>query len=144
MRLRHRQSKIGQIYSIFRCVSLNAYVFKKSGTDVMIFKIFSQKNLAKNIGVFLLKLQLVFANMCSQHWFQNKNANFFSTKFAENCDHNIDPWSISGHTGRGLQIGDVIGRNRRHVRHRETDCKISRDRIISFLHRYKIDCFFQI
>jgi hypothetical protein len=64
-----------------------------AGTDVMIFKIFSPKNLAKKLAFLtqnkdklckILIITLVF----------EKSANFVKlSKIAENCDHNIDPRS---------------------------------------------------
>jgi hypothetical protein len=38
---------------------------RRTGTDVMIFKKFLPKNLPKNIGVFLLKILLVFGKQLS-------------------------------------------------------------------------------
>jgi hypothetical protein len=63
------------------------------GTDVMIFKILSAKNLTKKLAFFDQNK----AKLC-QNWIITlvfeKNANFFRRKWAkitENCDHNIDP-----------------------------------------------------
>jgi hypothetical protein len=44
----------------------------------VIFKIFSPKNLGKKIGVFLLKLLLVFAKIEIMTLAFEKNANFFA------------------------------------------------------------------
>jgi hypothetical protein len=49
---------------------------------------------SEKIGVFLLKLLLVFAKIVIITLAFEKNANFFAeklSKIAENCDHNIDP-----------------------------------------------------
>jgi hypothetical protein len=42
----------------------------------------------------LLKLQLVFAKICSRHWFLRKTPIFSPKigKLADNCDHSIGPW----------------------------------------------------
>jgi hypothetical protein len=73
---------------------LNTYVFLYSGTDDMIFKIFSPKNFAK-IMTILFKLLLVFCKNCDHDivFFLEKRQFFRRklAKIAENCDHNIDP-----------------------------------------------------
>jgi hypothetical protein len=64
----------------------------------MIFKIFLPKNLTKKIGVFLLKLLLVFAKIVIITLVFEKNGNFFAEnkqkpqKIVIVC--NIDPWWI--------------------------------------------------
>jgi hypothetical protein len=71
---------------------LSSYV---TGTDVMIFvNIFAEK-FSEKIGVFLLKLLLVFAKnvIICNIGFSEKHHFFRRTlaKIAENCVHNIDP-----------------------------------------------------
>jgi hypothetical protein len=66
-----------------------------SGTDVMIFLIFSPKNLAKNWR-FLLKLLLVFAKIVILTLVFEKNANFF----AENCQKSQKIVIITSTPGR--------------------------------------------
>jgi hypothetical protein len=62
----------------------------------MISKIFSPKNLAKILWVFLFKPLRVFCkNMIVTLVFEKKTP-FFRRKWAkiaENWDHNIDPWT---------------------------------------------------
>jgi hypothetical protein len=60
--------------------TLWAIFINSSGTDVMIFKIFSMKNLAK-ILAFLFKLLLVFAKIVIITLVFEKNANFFAEKW---------------------------------------------------------------
>jgi hypothetical protein len=66
--------------------------FRRPGTDVMIFRIFSPKNGEKM--AFWLKTKLNYAKNLSYHWFLRKTPFFRKklSKIAENCDHNIDPW----------------------------------------------------
>jgi hypothetical protein len=67
------------------------------GTDVMIFKIFSPKNLAKKLA-FLLKLLLVFCKNCDHNIVFWEKRQFFRrklSKISENFDHNIDPGYFS-------------------------------------------------
>jgi hypothetical protein len=63
----------------------------------MIFKIFLPKNSAKKLA-FLTKNKANLCKMLIITLVFKKNANFFAKncqKIAENCDHNIDPWSHS-------------------------------------------------
>jgi hypothetical protein len=62
--------------------------FGESGTDVMIFKIFSLKNSAKKLAFLTQNKAKLCKNLIITLVFE-KNANFF----AENCDHNIGPRS---------------------------------------------------
>jgi hypothetical protein len=69
--------------------------FAQSGTDGMIFKIFSPKNSAKKLA-FLTENKAKLCKLFIITLVFEKNANFFRrklSKIAENCDHNIDPWS---------------------------------------------------
>jgi hypothetical protein len=64
-----------------------------SGTDVMIFKIFSPKNSAKKLA-FMTQNKVQLCKILIITLGFKKNANFFRrnlSKIAENCDHNIDP-----------------------------------------------------
>jgi hypothetical protein len=65
---------IGIYLGSYKCISLVSLSVKLkpkllvinptvSGTDVMIFKIFSPKNYAKILAIFLLKLLLLFAKI---------------------------------------------------------------------------------
>jgi hypothetical protein len=61
----------------------------------MILKIFSPKKFAKNLA-FLTRNKAKFGKKFIITLVFKKNANFFRPKLgkiAENCDHNIDPWS---------------------------------------------------
>jgi hypothetical protein len=63
----------------------------------MIFKIFSPKNSAKKLA-FLTQNKAKLCQILIITSVSEKNANFFRrklAKIAENCDHNIDPWSQS-------------------------------------------------
>jgi hypothetical protein len=70
-------------------------IFKKrikSGTDVMIFKIFSPKNLAKILAFFAQTTASFCKNVIITLVFEKTP--FFRrklAKIAENCDHSIDP-----------------------------------------------------
>jgi hypothetical protein len=67
----------------------------KAGTDVMVFKIFSTKNLAK-ILAFFDQTTATFCKNCDNNIGFWEKRQFFRrklAKIAENCDHNIDPWS---------------------------------------------------
>jgi hypothetical protein len=67
----------------------------KPGTYVMIIKIFSPKNLAKQL-FFFAQTTASFSKKIIITLVFEKNANCFRRKFAkiaENCDHNIDPFS---------------------------------------------------
>jgi hypothetical protein len=64
----------------------------------MIFKIFSPKNFAKKLA-FLTQNKAKLENNLIITLVFKKNDNFFAEnwkKIAENCDHNIDPWSPCG------------------------------------------------
>jgi hypothetical protein len=61
----------------------------------MIFKIFSPKMSAKKMA-FLTQNKAKICKILIITLVFEKNANFFRrklAKIAENCDHNIDPWS---------------------------------------------------
>jgi hypothetical protein len=60
------------------------------GTDVMIFNFFSRKIQQKYLRFFAQTTASFFKNVIKTLVFE-KNAIFF----AENCDHNIDPWTQS-------------------------------------------------
>jgi hypothetical protein len=65
-----------------------------SGTDVMILKIFSPKNLANILALFAQTTASFGKNVIRTLVFE-KNVNYFFAenrqKIEENCDHNIDP-----------------------------------------------------
>jgi hypothetical protein len=63
------------------------------GTDVMIFKIFSPKNLAKKLAFFVQTTANFWKNCDHNIGFWEKRQFFRRklSKIAENCDHNIDP-----------------------------------------------------
>jgi hypothetical protein len=60
--------------------------------------IFAEK-LGKNIGVLFAQTTACFCKNFIKSLVIEKNANFFRrklAKFAENCDHSIDPWRLCG------------------------------------------------
>jgi hypothetical protein len=66
------------------------------GTDVMILKIFFPKISAKKLA-FLTQNKAKLCKILIITLVFEKNVNFFLrklSKIAENCDHNIDPWSF--------------------------------------------------
>jgi hypothetical protein len=70
--------------------------FIEQGPTFMILKLLSPKTWRKM--AFLPKQLPGFAKTCSLHSFLRKNADFSRrklAKIAENCDHNIDPWTQS-------------------------------------------------
>jgi hypothetical protein len=72
-----------------------AKYFQQPGTDVMIKKTFSPKNLAKNGGLTQNNAKLCKTLIITL--VLEKNANFCGklSKIAENCDHNIGPrWLV--------------------------------------------------
>jgi hypothetical protein len=78
---------------------LGDFVTNSSGTDVMIFKIFSPKNSAKKLAFLTRNKAKLCKNLIITMFVFEKNAVFFAenrrklAKIAENCGHNIDPWS---------------------------------------------------
>jgi hypothetical protein len=80
-------------YSSFILVSW-VIRWTRSRTDVMIFKIFSPKNLAKILARFLTENKASFCKNCDHNIGLWEKRQFFCRKWvkiAENCDHNIDP-----------------------------------------------------
>jgi hypothetical protein len=68
----------------------------QSGAYVMILKMFSPKNSAKKLAFLTQNKAKLFKILIICNIGFEKNANFFRrklAKIAENCDHNIDPWS---------------------------------------------------
>jgi hypothetical protein len=84
---------------VLRCaefVSQEVHTFFISpGTDVMILKIFSPKNLAKILAFFAQTTASFCKNLIIILVFEEKTQYFRRklAKNAENCDHNIDPWT---------------------------------------------------
>jgi hypothetical protein len=65
-----------------------------SGTDVMILKIFSTKNLAKKMAFFAQTTASFWKILIITLVFEKKTpiSSPKMSKIAANCDHNIDPW----------------------------------------------------
>jgi hypothetical protein len=78
-------------YEVKRQSSIDSMTTRTSGTDVMIFKIFSPKNSAKKLA-FLTQNKGKLSKILIITLDFEKNAIFCRklSKIAENCDHNID------------------------------------------------------
>jgi hypothetical protein len=79
----------------------------------MIFKIFSPKNSAKKLAFLTQNKDKLCKNSIITLVFE-KNANFFRrklSKIAENCDHNIGPWSPwpRSKEKKSLKINQAMG-----------------------------------
>jgi Ni,Fe-hydrogenase III small subunit len=62
------------------------------GTDVMILKIFSPKTSVKKLAFLTPNKAKLCKILIVTLIFEKKNRRKLS-KIAENCDHNIDPWT---------------------------------------------------
>jgi hypothetical protein len=94
-------------YTLSHLVGLGEFFRKKtSGTNVMILKIFSPKNLAKMFAFFAQTI-VSFCKNCDHNIGFREKRQIFSrklAKIAEICDHNIEPWT--GHLEFRLPIND--------------------------------------